>query len=161
MSLVYHITKNSLIVFLRNDRLERPLWNNLREGTDSQIDLKYVILLMEEIRLTSWYGRYPIFHMVFYITGDAMLLPSTVPYTIGVWIHISSIILQKSSIITCFSYGFSWVVAWGPHQTHHPPSSPSTIHRGFSFVSTQRIRRTSLRSTIAPLPSGTLPEKNP
>ena len=31
-----------------------------------------------EIRLTSWYGKYPIIYMVFYIPGGAGLLPSTV-----------------------------------------------------------------------------------
>ena len=34
--------------------------------------------LMEEIRLTSWYGKYPIIYRVLYIPGGAELLPSTV-----------------------------------------------------------------------------------
>ncbi len=37
-----------------------------------------LLLLMEEIRLTSWYGKYPIMYMVLYIPGGAGFLPSTV-----------------------------------------------------------------------------------
>ena len=38
-----------------------------------------IILLMEEIRLTSWYGKYPIIYMVLYIPGGCLgFLPSTV-----------------------------------------------------------------------------------
>ena len=36
------------------------------------------ILLMEESRLTSWYGKYPIIYMGLYIPGGAEFLPSTV-----------------------------------------------------------------------------------
>ncbi len=37
-----------------------------------------IILLMAEIRLTSWYGKFPIVHRVLYIPGGAGFLPSTV-----------------------------------------------------------------------------------
>ena len=37
-------------------------------------------LLMEEIRLTSWYGKSPIICRVSYIPGDAGFLPSTVAF---------------------------------------------------------------------------------
>ena len=40
--------------------------------------LDSTLLLMEEIRLTSWYGKYPIIYMVLYIPGCAGFLPSTV-----------------------------------------------------------------------------------
>ena len=36
------------------------------------------IRLMEEIRLTSWYGKYPIIYRVSYMLGGAGFLPSTV-----------------------------------------------------------------------------------
>ena len=36
------------------------------------------IRMMEEIRITSWYGKYPIIYMVLYIPGGAGFLPSTV-----------------------------------------------------------------------------------
>ena len=36
------------------------------------------ILLMEEIRLTSWYGKYPIIYKVLYIPGGVGFQPSTV-----------------------------------------------------------------------------------
>ena len=83
-----HSDAGTILWFIRSPRIhwlcfcEMTIVKQL-ERRDSQIDLKYVILLMEEIRLTSWYGRYPIFHMFFYIPGGAMLLPSTLPYTIG------------------------------------------------------------------------------
>ena len=35
-------------------------------------------LLMAEIQLTSWYGKYPIIYRVLYISGGAGFLPSTV-----------------------------------------------------------------------------------
>ena len=37
-----------------------------------------VLLLIEEILLTSWYGKYPIMHKVLYIPGGVGFLPSTV-----------------------------------------------------------------------------------
>ena len=39
---------------------------------------KVGILLMEEIRLTSWYSKYPIIYVVLDIPGGAGFLPSTV-----------------------------------------------------------------------------------
>ena len=36
------------------------------------------VLLMEEIRLTSWYGKSPVMYRGFYIPGGAGFLPSTV-----------------------------------------------------------------------------------
>ena len=33
-----------------------------------------------EIRLTSWYWEYPVFHRISYITGGARFLPSTLPF---------------------------------------------------------------------------------
>ena len=40
-----------------------------------------MILLMEEIRLTSWYGKYPVIYRVLYIPGGAGFLPSTASIT--------------------------------------------------------------------------------
>ena len=37
-----------------------------------------MLLLMEEILLTSWYGKYPIIYMVLYIPGGTGFFPSTV-----------------------------------------------------------------------------------
>ena len=41
-----------------------------------------MILSMEEIRLTGWYGKYTIIYKVLYIPGGAEFLPSTV------WIYL-------------------------------------------------------------------------
>ncbi len=45
-----------------------------------------VRLLMAEIRLTSWYGKYPIIYRVSYIPGDARFQPSTVVLSILIWL---------------------------------------------------------------------------
>ena len=37
-----------------------------------------MIMLMEEIRLISWYGKYPIIDRISYMSGGAGFLPSTV-----------------------------------------------------------------------------------
>ena len=52
-----------------------------------------VVLLMEEIRLTSWYDKYPIIYKVLYIPGGARFLPLTVGNT--------TLVPQP----TCFSKG--------------------------------------------------------
>ncbi len=41
------------------------------------------IVLMEEIRLTSWYGKYTIIHSISYILGGAGFQPSTVSPVFG------------------------------------------------------------------------------
>ncbi len=50
-----------------------------------------VILLMEEIRLTSWYGKYPMIYTVLYIPGGAGFLPLTawavLTLVLTCWIH--------------------------------------------------------------------------
>ena len=48
-----------------------------------QSNLTMAILLMEEIQLTSRYGKYPIIYKVLYIPGGAGFLPSTVSTTKG------------------------------------------------------------------------------
>ena len=50
-----------------------------------------MILLMEEIRLTSGYGRYRMFYSVLYIPGGAGFRPSTVG---SVYFHVFSYIFR-------------------------------------------------------------------
>ena len=45
---------------------------------ESDMDFVWIVRLMEEIRLTSLYGKYPIIYRVPYMSGGAGFLPSTV-----------------------------------------------------------------------------------
>ena len=51
-----------------------------------------VILLMEEIRLTCWYGKFPILYRVSYMLGVAGFLPSTV-----VWQFVDRLSTKNTS----------------------------------------------------------------
>ena len=50
------------------------------------IEARWGHMLMEEIRLTSWYGESTIVYMVLYISGGAGFLPSTVCCFLTQWI---------------------------------------------------------------------------
>ena len=78
---------------------------------------------MEEIRLTSWYGKYPIIDRVLYIPGGAEFLPSTVchvqPFSPplsndGSLPLLSSIHVRKSA--SCTFYISPWPGKWSAKQ---------------------------------------------
>ena len=54
---------------------------------------KAAILLMEEILINSWYGKYPIIYRVSYISGGAGVLPSTVSTGTGRMLSIGDMSL--------------------------------------------------------------------
>ena len=69
-----------------------------------------VMLLMEEIRLTSWYGKYPTIYRVSYIPGGCLgFLPSTV----GGWLNFWNMNLY--CYWSRFSINSSWLGSPGPN----------------------------------------------
>ena len=69
------------------------------------------LLLMEEIRLTSWCGKYPIIYGVSYIPGGAGFLPSTVSYPIyGRGKSSSQLPLRGDILVPCRVYGIRYTV---------------------------------------------------
>ena len=61
--------------------------------------ISWSLRLMERIRLTTWYGKYPIIYKDLYLPSGAGLLPSTV--------SVSVQILSKSGTSRCFSWHFA------------------------------------------------------
>ena len=59
-------------------------------------------MLMEEIRLTSWYGKYPIIYRVLYIPGGCLgFLPSTVlPKKNPLGLFYQIILIQSIRIVS-------------------------------------------------------------
>ena len=57
-----------------------------------------------EIRLTSWYGKYPVIYRVLYIPSGAGCLPSTVSHPATSWHNITvgrSLLLRVSDVSWC------------------------------------------------------------
>ena len=93
---ILHTLRSRFCQLLRYERNPLPVGMNFFPSTNGHLFLNgrllgpgtvfvpekfgffFVLLLMEEIRLTSWYGEYPIIYRVLYIPGGAGFLPSTV-----------------------------------------------------------------------------------
>ena len=73
-----------------------------------------LLLLMAEIRLTSWYGKYPIIYMVLYIPDGAGFLPSTVWVVVWLKIYVQTNSTNCAGFQTCMRNSLG---SWDPLKT--------------------------------------------